>query len=147
MQEIRDMETEATRIAALSPQDRARHEIHLMLHRLDLGLEPEGYGVVAEVLLERRRQVSAEGWTAEHDDEHGRGEMAMAAACYASFAALGSVDAAESVRAAFLVDELWPWDFQWWKPKDRRRDLVRAAALIVAEIERLDRAGGRDAAP
>jgi hypothetical protein len=27
----------------------------------------------------------------------------------------------------------------WWKPKDRRRDLVRAAALIIAEIERLDR--------
>ena len=34
----------------------------------------------------------------------------------------------------------WPWHRQWWKPKNARRDLVRAAALIVAEIERLDRA-------
>jgi hypothetical protein len=33
----------------------------------------------------------------------------------------------------------WPWEDKWWKPKDRRRDLVRAGALIVAEIERLDR--------
>lgn len=32
----------------------------------------------------------------------------------------------------------------WWKPKDRRRNLVKAGALIVAEIERLDRlASGR----
>jgi len=27
----------------------------------------------------------------------------------------------------------------WWKPKGPRRDLIRAAALIVAEIERIDR--------
>jgi len=33
----------------------------------------------------------------------------------------------------------WPWDPKWWKPKDRRRDLVRAAALIIAEIDRHDR--------
>jgi len=32
------------------------------------------------------------------------------------------------------------WAREWWKPKDRRRDLIRAAALIVAEIERLDHA-------
>jgi hypothetical protein len=34
----------------------------------------------------------------------------------------------------------WPWDLKWWKPTTPRRDLVKAAALIVAEIERLDRA-------
>ena len=28
----------------------------------------------------------------------------------------------------------------WWKPTDCRRDLVKAGALILAEIERLDRA-------
>ena len=33
----------------------------------------------------------------------------------------------------------WPWNEAAWKPKDARRDLVRTAALIVAEIERLDR--------
>ena len=37
------------------------------------------------------------------------------------------------------------WDSEWWKPKDRRRDLIRAGALIVAEIERLDRNKGASA--
>lgn len=41
---------------------------------------------------------------------------------------------------------LWPWDREWWKPKDRRRNLVRAAALLIAEIERLDRAEDKEAA-
>lgn len=37
-------------------------------------------------------------------------------------------------------DPFWPWQRKWWKPKDPRRDLVRAGALIIAEIERIDRA-------
>jgi hypothetical protein len=41
--------------------------------------------------------------------------------------------------------EFWPWSLHWWKPKSPRRDLIRAAALIVAEIERLDRADSRAA--
>lgn len=37
---------------------------------------------ILDVIAERQRQQSVEGWTPEHDDEHGRGEMAMAAVCY-----------------------------------------------------------------
>ncbi|HCE9784511.1 TPA: hypothetical protein NH348_003290 [Pseudomonas aeruginosa] len=33
----------------------------------------------------------------------------------------------------------WPWDEEWWKPKSARENLVRAGALVLAEIERLDR--------
>jgi hypothetical protein len=33
----------------------------------------------------------------------------------------------------------WPWESTAWKPKGTRADLVRAGALILAEIERLDR--------
>lgn len=33
----------------------------------------------------------------------------------------------------------WPFETSWWKPKNTRSDLIRAAALIVAEIERFDR--------
>lgn len=81
------------------------------------------------VLAERRRQVEAEGWTPEHDDQHTDGEMADAAALYAS------------LRVRHITGfATWPWDAKWWKPKDRRSDLVRAGALILAEIERLDRA-------
>jgi hypothetical protein len=83
----------------------------------------------ADVIAERRRQIQAEGWTPEHDDEHAGGELAQAAAYYA----LHSTGRFNDIR-------LWPWSPDWFKPTDRRRDLVKAAAMIIAEIERLDRA-------
>lgn len=87
-----------------------------------------------DVLAERQRQVTAEGWTPSHDDEHDGGAMATAAACYA----LGR----EGVSGVREFVSFWPWDRKWWKPKDRRSNLVRAAALLLAEIERLDRIAG-----
>lgn len=85
-----------------------------------------------DVLTERRRQVEAEGWTPEHDDEHGNGEMAEAAACYAACAETHSMTGHPPMS--------WPWSPHWWKPSpDQRRNLVKAAALLLAEIERLDR--------
>lgn len=97
--------------------------------------------IIDEITAERVRQINAEGWTAEHDDAHDKGEMAAAAACYAApfrvFRAIEKVGRGYEVFTAYV--DAWPWHDQWWKPKDRRRDLVRAAALIVAEIERLDR--------
>lgn len=83
-----------------------------------------------DIAAERKRQIEVEGWTPHHDDRHASGEMAEAAACYAITAGTGSL----------FPPLQWPWSNDWWKPKDRRRDLVRAGALIVAEIERLDRA-------
>jgi len=82
-----------------------------------------------DIAAERNRQVVEEGWAVSHDDEHADGELAEAAACYC----MSHRDSEYSPPA------WWPWSASWWKPKGRRRDLVRAAALIVAEIERLDR--------
>ncbi|NQE78590.1 hypothetical protein A8L50_05305 [Pantoea ananatis] len=103
-----------------------------------------------DVLAERQRQVSQEGWTPEHDDTHSSGEMAGAAACYArhvngrKWVYQSRPDDYSSEEAP----ESWPWDEAWWKPKSPRKDLVRAAALLIAEIERLDRLaaepGGQD---
>lgn len=89
--------------------------------------------VIDEIAAERERQVLAEGWTSEHDDAHQNCEMPKAAACYALHASGFKSEA---------IMELWPkaWGSRWWKPTTRRRDLIKAAALIVAEIERLDRA-------
>lgn len=87
-----------------------------------------GMSVIEEIAAERGRQIEVEGWTPEHDDEHACGEMAYAAACYC----IATVDRSGPPAC-------WPWAASWWKPKSRRRDLIRAAALIVAEIERLDR--------
>lgn len=99
--------------------------------------------VIEEIAVERQRQVDTEGWVIEHDDEHTDGSLADVAACYA--ATTRTFKAEECVGRDYEVfttyRDLWPssWDDQWWKPKERRRDLIRAAALIVAEIERIDR--------
>lgn len=94
--------------------------------------------VIDEVADERRRQHEAEGWTPPHDDAHKNGEMAGAAACYLMHG-LRIQQAYLRQQVQGTVDDLWPWALCWWKPSDRRRDLVKAAALVVAEIERLDR--------
>lgn len=91
-----------------------------------------------DVAAERRRQIEVEGWTPEHDDEHKAGGMRVAAACYAIWGLPSRI-------ASELVSKLWPWtgwSQQWFKPKDTRHNLIRAGALILAEIERLDRAKG-----
>lgn len=92
--------------------------------------------VIEEISAERQRQRDEEGWTDEHDDKHDDGSLATAAACYAVSAVYGS----NSEMSKNIFTRLWRWSVLWWKPKSRRRDLVRAAALLVAEIERLDRA-------
>lgn len=78
------------------------------------------------------------------DDEHGNAQMARAAGAYAietSAATYRDPLAQERIRA--FAREAWPWADDWYKPGDARRNLVKAGALIVAEIERLDRAAER----
>lgn len=94
--------------------------------------------VLDEIAAERKRQIEGEGWSPAHDDAHKHGEMAGAAACYVMHGLkIGNTSLNNAVTN--MVSRLWPWADHWWKPKDRRRDLIRAAALLVAEIERLDR--------
>lgn len=107
---------------------------------------------VTDVLAERIGQIAREGWTPMHDDEHAGGVLAKAAVCYALCASVGIAveedfprdhDFPAAYADASAPEPFWPWAREWWKPKSPRRDLVRAAALIIAEIERLDRAGRR----
>jgi hypothetical protein len=58
-----------------------------------------------------------------------------------------SRDDKEAVLSARITSPVrWPQGWAgWWKPKLRRENLVRAGALIIAEIERLDRASRRNA--
>lgn len=98
-----------------------------------------------DVLSERERQVASEGWTHQHDDEHDPGDLACAGAAYA-------LSAGDAIHPMSQGDGrcqqplFWPWDAKWWKPKTPRQDLVRAAALIIAEIERIDRVNRNRAA-
>jgi len=90
---------------------------------------------IALITAERVRQVTEEGWTPEHDEQHERHALASAAECY--------------LNRAFYTGPFegppdgmprWPWDLAWWKPvKDDGgiRNLVKAGALIAAEIDRI----------
>lgn len=89
-----------------------------------------------DVINERHRQVRVEGWTPEHDDtQRKHGELSMAAASFA-YNAFSIVAGTPNANQAPVI---WPWRICDWKPKGARLDLVRAGALILAEIERLDR--------
>lgn len=88
-----------------------------------------------DVLAERERQINKEGWTPERDDQYNTGELGDAAACYASV----TMPAVLRRDRGGLVPRHWPWHISWWKPADRRRNLVKAGALVLAEIERIDR--------
>ena len=89
----------------------------------------------ALIAAERERQVTAEGWTPEHDDHHPDGSIAMAGAAYALVATSAFQDL--DPDAAY---GLWPWHVSWWKPSDDPvKNLVRAGALIAAEIDRIQR--------
>ncbi|WP_342345782.1 hypothetical protein [Shewanella dokdonensis] len=102
---------------------------------------PNSSKAVLDVIAERQRQLSVEGWTPDHDDKYNDSELATAALCYlkASFTD-------EKFTIKKKPDQLWPWASEWWKPANPRRDLVKAAALILAEIERLDRKAAKEAA-
>ena len=80
--------------------------------------------VVDEVLAERLRQIGQEGYTLARDDHHRKGQLRLAGACYALYRPYSS---------------LWPWQPECFKSKGHRQNLIIAAALLVAEIERLDR--------
>lgn len=91
-----------------------------------------GIELIAE---ERQRQIEVEGWTSEHDAEHRDGELAEAAAAYAS-AELYRRSTSEGYDK---MPHIWPFERKYWKPTpdDRIRELQKAGALIAAEIDRL----------
>jgi len=80
---------------------------------------------------ERNRQVEQEKWSNDHDDSHDDESLACAAACYAM---------PERFRNT-RKRGLWRWASRWWKPTpdNRIRELVKAGALIAAEIDRIHR--------
>ncbi|AXF77433.1 hypothetical protein LU631_07020 [Erwinia tracheiphila] len=86
---------------------------------------------INDVIAERQRQHSVKGYSTQHDDTYVGNELAAAAISYI-----------EPMEA----ENYWPadWHDGCFKPKDYRRNLVKAAALLLAEIERLDRAQGGD---
>jgi len=108
------------------------------------------------IAAERKRQIEEEGWTAKHDADHVNGELTLAAICYA--APVRMFQWLENYRGPIFEDP-WPWGHRYDKrsecgerrnnpgnsppnpdtyTKEERLDLlVKAGALIAAEIDRL----------
>lgn len=87
---------------------------------------------------ERRRQLNVEGFSAEHDDTHTQGELAAAAVSYA-MTAVDEMLPKLPEGAKLPPPPTWPFAKKDWKPTDKIRNLVKAGALIAAEIDRLQR--------
>ncbi|WPO68738.1 hypothetical protein SDC64_07410 [Acinetobacter haemolyticus] len=96
---------------------------------------------INDVLAERERQINVKGYSTDHDDAYEQNELVRAASGYVD-QVVGRAWIFEShpnLYRSEVASEFWPWDPIYWKPKSPREDLVRAAAILIAEIERLDR--------
>lgn len=84
---------------------------------------------IIKTLEERQRQIHEEGFSAEHDDQHKEGELAEAAATYATAA------------SPSLHISRWPFSYAFFNPSDDpQRNIIKAMALLSAEYDRLERA-------
>jgi len=84
-----------------------------------------------KLIAERRRHQIAKGYDVAHDDEHRDRSIARAAGAYALRAFHGHTDSPH-----------YPWGVMP-PAKSPIDDLIDAAALCIAEIERIDRACSR----
>lgn len=82
------------------------------------------------VKAEREKQINKHGYTPEHDDKHWDGSIADAAACYAN-----------TINSNDELIPFWPWEPEYFKKEEhsRKKQLVIASSLIMAEYERLVR--------
>ncbi len=92
-----------------------------------------------DIAAERLRQMMEEGFDERHDDQHTGRELAGAAEGYLA-AAISRADGVDVTTPPIG----WPFEPEWWKPKGYYADLKRAAALIRAEMERIDRLAERE---
>jgi len=98
--------------------------------------ELEAMQVAMKLVSERVRQIQEEGFDPPDDNYYMKGELAVAASIYAM---------PRDNRVHTNIYNEWPWDEVWFKPTpdDRVKELVKAGALIIAEIQRLWRANHR----
>ncbi|MEE1922877.1 hypothetical protein V0R50_21055 [Pseudomonas sp. 148P] len=101
---------------------------------------------VRDLLAERRRQVREEGYTPGKDDQYTYGELAQAASTYAFWADPRGARPDDHIDYLNSGQQgLWPWAKECWKPTNQRLMLIKAGALILAELDRLDRRAAREA--
>lgn len=106
-----------------------------------VGIEIADPGV--KLIAEKRAGHEAKGYTALHDAAHSNGELAIAAACYATppdareYGVQTYKEHGRTTQRGIPIS--WPWGPIDWHPKrtDRIGELAVAGSLIAAEIGRL----------
>lgn len=121
----------------MSTQDNRRSDVEPMERRRATIRPADASRGVRLIAAERQRQITQERWTPDHDDQHADGALVVAARTY--------IEAALNLNEVHGVEYETPsydWPTGWaWKPSDNPvRNLVKAGALIAAEIDRLQRA-------
>ena len=98
-----------------------------------------------DVLAERQRQITEKGHTVDDDAIYNdQGQMSYAAAGLAVLASEAATDIVCGLTSGLTyadecIGKPEPWPHNWkYKPATPRRNLVVAAAFLLAEIERID---------
>lgn len=108
----------------------------------------EGLGYqsgIPSINRERWRQIRAHNFFGPHDDAHTDSELVAAAIAYATVSVMQQTRAD---AAGMLCGHPPPTSFGWpagwtWHPEPTSREnLIKAGALIAAELDRLARAEG-----
>ena len=104
-----------------------------------------GIELIAE---ERQRQINIEGYSEQHDMQHGPRVLIQAASTYLDAADLtlhskeyDFSDSWHETNEPFYWNEVrrtWPFEQDTFKHTTDIRDLVKAGALIAAAIDRLN---------
>lgn len=134
-----DRATAASAVSIAAELRRQAASLLATADRIDPHQSAEAWGPVvpsqgvALVARERLRQIEGEGHDPAGDHVYVGNELAWAAYCYLERAAQDRLPQGDS-----SVPHVWPLARSGWKPKESRvRNLVVAAALVVAEIDRL----------
>jgi len=93
-----------------------------------------------DVLAERQRQISKEGWTPEHDDAHVNEELAALACFYSMPPGARDWPASETGYGATFGSAILPDEWST-KTGDRRRELVKSGALVLERLDRVSQEG------
>ena len=95
---------------------------------------------IDDIAAERKRHFDVEKFTVARDRRgYPGGQLINAAVSYATYARSDcDFDAARAMKLHSVVPTMWPWSVGWWKPTNRRQMLIKAGALIAAEIDRFD---------
>lgn len=120
------------RLLLVSPQPQ------IACARTDNGVAVLNSPALADIIRERIEQVEVHGFDFHHDDMHDECELARGAIAYVSAGVMAEIEE-NPVAAIDTGLSVWPWP-DLFKPADYRSCLIKAAAMLWAEADRVHRA-------